>query len=835
MAPPISVNKSPVPVKSNPVAPPLTPDQELGRAALAVKDAKAQRDALAAQGGPKLAAAQAKYDAAKKTFDETLAKGMPSGPSRKAAAALYERRERMLPELEKARATEKAAKVEVDAAGAKASPALKSKLAEASQTVKQLEAALGAVEKSLVDVQDALRRVARGDRDGFESQVDGASKTIDAQRRVYGAPLINVTSDQAFKHDVEKLKKAFEFGSRNGAFRLWEQLKDTPVAYQRKLLAEFRPQLESAALGAPDNMMLGIIDLAPQPERQQLAELVVKKTGRPMQLAAEAARGFADGSGVESAAAILKATPRGKARELMIDSMTLTVRQAQNEFTSTKNATEKLLGDFTRTTFGFARSFPQDKVQAYRDDFMAANQATFAKSEAAAAKYLKIAQAAQSGSFDGLNVTAYDGGLRLALGAVKDDLPALLETKAGKELLDKSLTAQAAGEPSFLDSLSSDAALGKGITDTVANAMVKHWVLAGGPSSDPEKLAQMVKRNAKVFGISDRHVMTYMKLVAQANDPKLDAAARVKLQQQAMKTMQAGNNHGRLGSWATILLTGPSLINGWYNFKDQNALQNAQTILGTMISAKEVVSLMNDAKVLEHLGNAGNAIGAVLSFVQGGMEIADGKLVDGGTSIAAGVGGVVMLVPGGQLLGAAIILGSTLARLAWGSDPAAELEGKAEKMTQEFLVKMGVKGPQAEVLADVLQKDLRSVGAAIPSLARELQMRPEDLMNHLAQLDPQKLRQFVDMVKMMPANDKWEFTRNRGNDSRGDLDATTIVTRDRSRDGHYEGPRSLQTAAEWMTRHGFVPPKGKYEVWHGDENERPGPKAGFGDKPRKLD
>jgi hypothetical protein len=164
-------------------------------------------------------------------------------------------------------------------------------------------------------------------------------------------------------------------------------------------------------------------------------------------------------------------------------------------------------------------------------------------------------------------------------------------------------------------------------------------------------------------------------------------------------------------------------------------------------------------------------------------------------------------VPGGQVFGAAIMVGSALAKHLWGSDPAADAEEKAEGAVKDFLVAMKMRPEIAAELSDVLQKGgLRSVGAAIPQLASWLNVTPGELMQHLNTLTPEKVRGFVKMVKEMPSNSKWEF-----GERENPVDDRRVDSREISKpgehgyDNRYYGPITIPSAAAWMRKYGYVP------------------------------
>lgn len=125
-------------------------------------------------------------------------------------------------------------------------------------------------------------------------------------------------------------------------------------------------------------------------------------------------------------------------------------------------------------------------------------------------------------------------------------------------------------------------------------------------------------------------------------------------------------------------------------------------------SGRRVRSLESVARDEGHLHrvrhpDAGAAVpvgrrgGAAISLVKGVAALSEGKLLEGGTSLASAAGGALLMVPGGQLFGAALIIGSAIASAIWGDDPAADAEYAQEKNVKEFLIEAGLKPESADV------------------------------------------------------------------------------------------------------------------------------------------
>jgi len=714
--------------------------------------------------------------------------------------------------------------------------AAKATQASARTKVSELEASASSLDARLTKNQITL--LGRGD--GFDNRVDAASKTEAAQRAKLGAPVKGVSAREALAYDLDAVQKALADNPKNGAETLAAKLKDATAEHAANLVNALAPQIDKMveAAGRPGNQgspqaLMQILDGLPPALQKTFAQKLVP-------LAKDAESGILGdlksrmnrGEGFSSAAALIGAMPKGNARIDLINNTDRAVASVAADYKNAKAKSDETLADFSRATFGFAQSFPTEKVGAYRDQFVASNKATFDKTEAAAAKYLEVAKLAATGAFDALgtaDTNTLENGLRQRLRESGENLPALLESESGKQLVQTSLQAQQNKQPNFLDTLSVQAtkaakvvSISTKTADVLAKGMVKFATLRG---TDPQLISSMIEKNANALGIPDKVKSAYANAIAIANDPRLPVAERLKVQQTAANEIKGGK-YGNAVTAMGLLLTGPAIVNGWYNFKDSSSIAQATTIINTVNAGKDLVSLVSDAAVLGKITRVTGGLAAAVSVIQGIDELRQGKYVDGGTSIAAGVGGALMLVPGGQLVGAAVMLGAAVVRFGWGSDPAADAEDKAEALTKGFLEQMNIRPEIAEQLKDVLQKGLRGVGAAMPQLAEALNVSPADLMTHLNGRDVDRVRAFVKMVKELPSDGQLRFADRPGTPVPGRANQVEIKPPSRE-DPTYRGPDNIQTAVDWMRRHGF-----QHVVKDATARE-PG-QAGFGNNPHPI-
>jgi len=832
MAPPVTLQKTP-PLKPTP---PLSDNvPELGREAQRVakleavtEQAKTERSAAGRElAAAKTPAAQKKVDAAQKKLEtaydastkarahldaslRALAPGKGAerieGLQRwsKAAEAGRDRFAAQVKSLteQKARAKTPNERTVIDR-----------KLQKATVSLKEYEAGLAAVQQHL-----AGRQLAAGGNVVSDDLVDLASKSKDAQRKLLGAPITNVSPDQAAAYDAKKISQSMQQSPASGAQMLAHQLADSDEAQQLKLVRAVKADI--GRMGAAANGYEGerateaLMEAAKHAKGQARAELMnlvaasVKPPHPAHPLMTTMKSQLKNGDGFEFMNELSAAYVRAKdpaSAELVNMVQAGGLRELRNEFLQTKAAVDTHNGEFARITAGFGEAFDPKVLEAYRKKFMAKHEGAYARFDGASARVLKALESTSGIPAD------VKGPLSVELKLTEPHVKSALESPKGQELLAKAIKDQAEGKESWLDSLNTAKGyLGQaaGAAEVVSRTAVT--VLAGGPKG-LDAVAGFIKRNGVALGV--RSPDEFADLVKRFNSGGLSDAEKRK----AIDSVAHGD-WGPAQKVVGTLLAAPGVVDGLINFDKQGADGKVKTVIDTAKYAVDTLQLGNDfvkivssPKVLAGMGAASKALGLAgipLELIGGIKDLAEGNTVNGSAGIASAVGSGLMLVPGGQLPGAIIIAASQVVRAVWGENPAKDAEKAQEAEVKAFLKFAGVPEKHAEELSDVLQDGHRNMGTFLPQAAKRMGISTPELMKFLVQnKTPNEVRQFINMVKEMPVDGKWTYKEGSHNPEPGagsrapdSADRTQPEGRD-----ELSSPKTMRTAMRWMIKHGFVP------------------------------
>lgn len=702
-----------------------------------------------------------------------------------------------------------------------------------SPKYKQLEAAVGALGQALEKRESDNLVKARWDHKlttnaqaNLDGIVDLASRSTEEQIKLAGAPVATVTNDQAVAFDRQKVSYSLRLSTSSGLSMLAAQLEGADEATQLKLLKSLgdpsRDRLSQLIAGAGEAgggaAFVEVLGKATGAARQQLLDRVAKTvTGPSHDLVGWLGHGLQYKDNFAVTAEFTKALQRaGKTEvaEALMGAAAKDVSKLRTEFDANKKVVDKLNAEFARTVAGFAGAVDPKGLEAYRDRFVRQHQAAFEKFNASAEAYLEIFKGAASDKFGDLGMNPYSGSgqlsaeLRLAL----DHSEAVLDSQPGRNAMDAAMKLQMIKQPSWLDEVSASAKVAKNdlklpgkVADFAAKAMIR---VAVGKGLDQADLNLLIKKNAALLGITDKAATKFNEVLNEINNSGLTDAQRAAAYEKAAGEIKAGSYGGKSLAALGVLLTAPGIIKGLFNFKDKDLVGKLSVGVDTLSFGKDLVSLFSDAKVLGTVGKFTGGASAAIGLVKSVMALSDGKLFEGGVNLASAVGGALMLVPGGQVFGAALVVASAIASAIWGDDPAARAEEKQQENVREFLVDAGLKPEIAQELSDVRQKDHRSVGPFIEQMAGYLQLKPTELLAFLNEQSPAKVRSLVKMVKEMPADDQWQFSKARRATDVGDTTgayagngvAATWTVKD---------PQSLETAKTWMKAHDLLPPNAK--------------------------
>lgn len=695
--------------------------------------------------------------------------------------------------------------------------AARAALAKQTTELKDLDAGVSLLRTRLTGRQESTFQSTRwksGDK-VLERQAnaqDAASLSREKQVALLGAPA-PYTPDQAAEFDLATIRSALRAGSSNGASVLGDQLEGADEKQQLLLLSKAGPELTRMIADANSDPgaareLANAVSQAKGAAKDELLTLLAKGTKGANSMVSNAfsaplhrGEGAKDLAGYS--AALVKAGKTDAAAALTGEAVA-GMASVRTRFEAAKKKVDALNGEVARITLGFGQAVPQAKLQKYYDDFKAKHAAEYQEYENAAKPYLSVMEASAAGTLDkvaqaapGMEGIRAKGELQLAMNHGE----ALLETKTGKAELYRAFELQKKGEPNFLTEMKEGAEKAQKLIEkpekfvgAIAKGMISYTSFTRGAGALPN----LVEKNAALLGIPKDKVEAFVGSLNEIGNSNLSPTQRLAAEKKAIGELKGGEfkTTKALG----LLLTAPGLIEGWANFGDKGTVDQMKQIIETGKFGSELVEFMSkDAKVFSKIASAAGPVLGALDIAKGFQDMYAGNNFDGAMSIYSGLGAVMLAVPGGQAFGAALMIGSTVAKYVFGKNPAKDAEQAAEKETERFLRDYaGLKPSTADALSDVLQKDLRPVGSVIPQLAAALHKTPAELLTQLDSLDKDQLESIVSRVKDMPVNDEWKYTERK-------QDKTDTTGPRGSVLGLYVGPKSIESLVEFMRKKELVP------------------------------
>jgi hypothetical protein len=702
------------------------------------------------------------------------------------------------------------------------------KLARAEAKVATLEAASAAMTQDLqtnqrAALEDAQRFKASDQR--MADLNDVASLTWAAQVKLVGAPVRDVSADEAARNDRRLVSITVGASPENGAKMLALQLERSSPEQQLKLVTAAANHIKTIArqaggqgVGAP---FLQAIANAKGPAQRRLMDALIEElppASLQLVMGRLVEQKLAHGEHFAVAGAMIQglhaAGHTGKADELG-KAVAASLSKLRGEFQTSRAKVDTLNGRFSRATFGFGDAIPPETLKAFRDRYLKKHAEAYQAFDGASTKYLKALEAAHAlqpekgtkAPNTPMQALAARAGrpvpsLEAELTRLSGHAEALFESKAGQKMLTAAFELQLQGEPSLLDTLMGgvgDAKSALSLTRDSAGVLARTLVaVTAGKGMDA--VGKLIEQNGDLLGIPQDKVWDFKVLAARSNLGQLDDAA----QKAALRDIEGGH-YGPSVKALGLLLTAPGLIQSWSNVGGSSKFEQTKLAVDTLGFGADLVKLLSKGEVLQRFASkAGNVVGVVaipLEVLSGLGELMDGKIVDGSMSLASALGAGLMMAPGGQLVGAAIILGSAVAKKLWGDDPSARAELAAEAEVKELLEFAGLSADSASVLSDVLEEGQRSMGPFISQMARHLKLKPEVLLKHLSGLEKGALRELVMMAKSMPDDGNWALPASK-------TDETDRSDMRQRLGGIYLGPKSLESAAAWMKKRKGMLPEG---------------------------
>lgn len=839
--------------KTGPVTKPSAPVSELGKASaheqstykefqtiradLAKLVEASKKDpsnaALAAQVqalGKRGAAAYAKWEAAKETLDAAVTKSAGGGK----AVDQADRLSKQLPAAERdLAAAEKALSAQgtkmtkaIDAATAavaKKAPnadalyreatAAKAKFETLAATRDGAAAVVGGLKKGIAArqstaISDAKAAKVPGAKDVVDL-TDLASKTLDEQVRLSGAPVVTVSREDAVKADVARIAQAMKVSPENGAKMLQLQLRGSDVGTQNDLIKAAGPQIQKMVEAAQTNPAVAqaLLDTLPDANsyaRSTLAAKLVEGVTQPYApMLSAAIQRLSTANGAVEAEALSMALRKNESLRGPLNAvLTQKVDAVRGDFVEKARDVQKLNTDLARLVTGFGPAMSDAQKSAAIEAFKANHKEEYAAYEAAGAKMAPFLQYAIEGGDSKMQAL----------------IPEFLATKAGEQTVMDALAAQQDGQKSLLDTLVTRASqTGDGIkvAGAVTTVLTKGIGLRAaqlakaGRMGEAEKLIGGLTKNAKLFGVEApamQGIASKMSEVVKSGGTKQTVDAMV----QEFKNVET-NAPGFTGRSAQALkglgvaLSAVSFIDNVGKFDDLPLNQKIKTVADGVgmgvdggLLAMEVVGKANPASKLVHLGKRVSAVAGAVGAVMDGISAVDafrkGEHAEGVASGAAAVGGAILatyafaaaagvqaLPVAGQVIGAVLVIGGTIAKWTIEERKEQKKEDVLEKDAEAFLKAAypGLPADKLNELSDIKRADGRNAGMVVKDLAPLLGMTPKALMDHMMTLTADQIDDFVEHTKDVSVN----------------------------RDGKFNttGPNGLSVTAHWMHEDGLLP------------------------------
>lgn len=667
---------------------------------------------------------------------------------------------------------------------------------------------------------------------------DAGSLTRSEQVRILGRP-VEVSVDEATSSDRLRVSRSIAVKPENGAAMLALQLKNSPPEVQAELLKKLsdpkRNLLEDLMKAAGSSKVVAgaLLDAAANatgPARQQLLSALVQHGGT--NAAAAAKELIKQGQSFEISVALIKELKAAGKTDAVVEltgAVAGKLKELRVKFEKTKNVTDELNGDLARLVVGFGKSLDEDQLARGIEAFKQGHTKEYDAFESASSDYAKaLTLLTAAGDLpvpdqamtlrvkgapglpikDSILASETDKaivGFQDELQALaKKNLAAITGTPQGQEALQKAFKQQSAGITNWVDSLKELHGVSKDLHGTLSKTLptivsqgLGRMALRGTATKE---ITEALVRNHHLLGLTKGGAETFADIAKKLADTKLDPETR----NAALKQVQTGDWPPRV-KMLGVALALPDLVTGISKFSTATTVEQLSTIVKGAELTNDIASLMmKETAFMKVLGKGLAVVGPMIDVASGVGKILDGETVNGSADIASGVGAGLMLIPGGQLAGAAIIAASLIAKHIWGEDPAGDAEKADEKDAKAFLEAAGLKSETAGALSNVRQSDRRNIGTFVDQAAAHLGMSPAALLKKLNALPKSKLEAFARMVLEMPADKNWKYATKK----KFDFYNTDTVRQGRAFNASI-GPKSMPTAIEWMRDNEIVEKESK--------------------------
>lgn len=473
---------------------------------------------------------------------------------------------------------------------------------------------------------------------------------------------------------------------------------------------------------------------------------------------------------VEVGAALLRQGNTKAARD-SFEGVSDALRSQRTLFKKEADRALTLNRELGRLVSGFGSALSEAKVDAGIRAFKARHKDEFKALEEAGTKLATML----GGSAAALHHEVDLEGDRKGREVVDESVAILMEldriglTEGGTHELAKALKAQSRDEPNFVDRV---LAAGKKVKKTqgklkqVSQVLVQAAGLTAlelarqGRLKEADLILGTLVSNAALFGASESRMEAVSDSLRDALRGKRGAMEDLEKSVSGAKGGTPGAPvHGPVADALMglgLALCAADVINGWTNFEDDSLSKQLRTVgrtasLGNQ-SGKFALEMMGRSSASGAVGTGMLAasrlsagFGALANAVAAGASFRQGDIEGGVFSSLPAIGGVMMLVPGGQGFGAILSIGGSATHFVVNQVQSKMEELRDQEDAHAFLTAAGVKDDVAKRLHNMDSK-YRNIGEALGGLGKALGVEPAGLLAHWNSLPDDKMGELGDLV-----------------------------------------------------------------------------------------
>lgn len=533
-----------------------------------------------------------------------------------------------------------------------------------------------------------------------------------------------------------------------------------------------------------------------------------------------------DGGGVRFAAALVKeleAVCKPEAARDVAEAAATGVRHLREQFDKAADKVEDLNKELAYKIYATGELLTPEQIKKASEAFYDRHADAYAQLEKAAL--------ALSTTLDGLQDIRDDAhpamwegskelrGLAKEAESVLREVPRLAETEVGRETIVRALEEQADGRLTFLDSVLE---LGGNSPDFVQRVAVAYMRSVGEAAVDGvrgerlDKILEGVTKNAKLFGADPEQmhdIVRDLRILSTADRSKYVKRVTRRLNDN-LNEVSAFNTNTRAGQafrGVAVVFAGLSAGNRASEWGQLSGLEQAQVVVGGLEAGSMAMELaagtLGKTSAVRFAGRAAGVIGLVgagFDLVIGAKSLADGKVLEGSSSLAMGAGGVLLTagLMSNAVPVAGTIVGGVLLAAGFGLSlfAGAKERNKNEGPVEDFLRDAGLSSKLAEELSNHDGQG-RPVGPVLTELAQRIGVEPRELTRYLDTLDERTIKFIVEAAHGVDPDEEGVYPQT-GDDVGRIRNASSreLMFDDDAR------PHSIEGLALYLDRLNLVPP-----------------------------